>query len=126
MGRALKGGRLKQPQTKAVALCCIGTLGGRDHISLVADALKDETEVTQFAVRTVKGLVQGTVQVRDVGLAMTVHLSGQNPKDYGFPMWAVYRDSLIPYQQLGFPSAAERADGFRKWDEESRAGAPKK
>jgi hypothetical protein len=122
IARALKAGKATQAQTRAAALCCIGTLGNRDHIPQIAGLFQDDAEVGAFAARN----VSGTVKVRDVALAMTIHLSGRNPKDYGFPVWSVYSNSMIPFNQLGFPSNEERAAAFRKWDEESRAESPKK
>jgi hypothetical protein len=121
MARALKAGKASQVQTRAVALCCIGTLGGREHIPQIAGLLKDDAEVQAFAARN----AQGTVRVRDVALAMTIHLSGQNPKDYGFAFWNIYPNSLIPYHQLGFASNEARAAAFKKWDEESQAASKK-
>ena len=52
---------------------------------------------------------------------MTVHLSGKNPKDYGFATCGrCTRDQLIQYHQLGFATDEDRAAAFKKWDEDAK------
>jgi hypothetical protein len=123
IARVLQGGKALQVYTKAQSLCCIGTLGGRDHVKVLEPFLADATQVQPFFVG--KGQ-RGEVKVKDVALAMTIHLSGKNPKDYGFAMWNVYPNNLIQYHQLGFASDEERAAAFKKWAEDGAKPAEKK
>ncbi|HEX3150516.1 MAG TPA: hypothetical protein VHR66_20730 [Gemmataceae bacterium] len=116
MVKALKQKKIGQVYTKASAICCIGTLGSKEHLAAIADYLKDETEVQKFVGR----LGRGTVKIQDVALAMSIHLSGKNPKDFGFAQWNVYPNQLIQYHQLGFTSDEDRAAAFKKWDEEAK------
>jgi hypothetical protein len=124
MVKALKQNKATQVHTKASAICCIGTLGNKEHLPALADYFKDDTQVQAFVGR----LGRGTVKVRDVALAMSIHLSGKNPKDYGFIQWNVYPNQLIQYHQLGFASDEDRTSAFKKWDEETKSAAatPKK
>jgi hypothetical protein len=123
IAKALKDGKASQMYTKATALCCVGTLGGKEHLKAFESYLKDDTVVQQAFIG---GGQRGTVKIRDVALAMTIHLSGKNPKDYGFVMWQVYPGQLIQYHQLGFASDEERAEAFKKWDEATKKTEPKK
>jgi hypothetical protein len=123
VAKAIKGGKVTQPYTKSYAMCCVGTLGTKEHVKFLESLLKDDTMV-QAIVKP--GGQRGSIKVRDVALAMTIHLSGKNPKDYGFNMWAVYPNNLIQYHQLGFESDEARAAAFKKWDEEAKKATPKK
>jgi hypothetical protein len=126
IAKALKDGKATQVYTKASAMCCVGTLGSKDHVKVFESFLKDDTQVQPFF----KGGAgrQGAVKVRDVALAMTIHLNGKNPKDYGFSMWNVYPNQLIQYHQIGFSTDEERATAFKKWEEDAKkpAAEPKK
>lgn len=115
IARALKNGKATQVYAKASALCCIGTLGGKQHLDVFKPFLDDDTQVQPFFVGPGQ---RGHVKVRDVALAMTIHLSGKNPKDYGFTMWHVYPNQLIQYHQLGFGSDEDRAAAFKKWHDQ--------
>jgi hypothetical protein len=117
LAKALRDGKAKQIYTKATALCCIGTLGSREHLTAIEPFLKDDTQVQPFFVGRGQ---RGAVQLRDVALAMTLHLAGRNPKDFGFVQWNVYPNQIIQYHQLGFGSDEERTKAFAKWADESR------
>ena len=123
VAKALKDGKASQAYTKATALCCIGTIGSRDHLKMFEQYLKDDT-VIQAAF--IGGGQRGEVKTKDVALAMTIHLSGKNPKDYGFVTWQVFPGQLIQYHQLGFATEEERKAAFKKWDEDSKKAEPKK
>jgi hypothetical protein len=124
LARVLKSGKLTQVYSKAQALCCVGTLGKRDHLQIMEPFLKDSTQVQPFFVGQGQ---RGEVKVKDVALAMTIHLNGKNPKDFGFVMWNVYPNQLLQYHQLGFGSDEDRSAAFKKWaDEAKRPTEPKK
>jgi hypothetical protein len=114
LAKAVKNGKASQVYTKANAMCAVGTLGNKDHLPVFEALIKDDTQVQPFFT---KGRQQGFVKVRDVALAMTIHLNGKNPKDYGFEMWNVYPNQVIQYHQLGFGTDEERTAGFKKWEE---------
>jgi hypothetical protein len=123
IGRVLKAGKLTQVYSKAQALCCIGTLGTKENLKLVRPFLDDATQVQPFFVGRGQ---RGEVKMKDVALAMTIHLNGKNPKDFGFAMWNVYPNQLLQYHQLGFGTDEERAAAFKKWAEDAKPAAPKK
>lgn len=111
IAKALKDKKATQVYTKASALCCLGTLGNKTHIPMLEEYLKDTTQIQGF----VNGGNRGEVKITDVALANIIHLSGKNPKDYGFSMWNVYPNQLIQYHQLGFPNDEERKKALTKW-----------
>jgi len=123
VAKALKDGKATQAYTKATALCCIGTIGSRNHVKIFESYLKDDT-VIQAAF--IGGGQRGEVKTKDVALAMTIHLNGKNPKDYGFVTWQVYPGQLIQYHQLGFATEDERSTAFKKWDEDAKKAESKK
>ena len=123
MAKALKDGKTTQVYTKASVICCVGTIGTKDHVKSIEPLLKDETQVQQFFVG---GAQRGVIQIRDVALAITIHLNGKNPKDYGYRMWNVYQKQLIQYHQIGFSTDEERTAAFKKWADENKPAEPKK
>lgn len=123
MAKAIKDGKAIQVYTKANAMCCVGTLGDKTHLPVFDKLLKDSTKIQAFN----NGRGQnGEVKVQDIALAMTIHLNGKNPKEFGFIQWNVYPNQLIQYHQLGFTSEEERKKSFKKWEEESKKPATKK
>jgi hypothetical protein len=122
LAKALRDRKADQVYTKATAMCAVGTLGGKVHADVFGPLLKDPAQVQPFFVGRGQ---RGQVQVRDVALAMTIHLNGKNPKDYGFELWQLYPGQLIQYHQLGFGSEDERVRAFKKWESEAgKAASP--
>lgn len=124
LARVLKSGKVTQVYAKAQALCAIGTLGTREHVKLLEPYLTDGTQVQPFFLGRGQ---RGEVKVKDVALAMTIHLSGKNPKDYGFTLWNALPSQLLQYHQLGFATNEDREAAFKKWADATKTPvAPKK
>ena len=92
-------------------------MGNKDHLSALEPLFKDDATVQQFFVggRT----NQGVIKVKDIALAMTIHINGKNPKDYGFGMWQVHPNQMLQYHTLGFATEDERTKAFKKWADEN-------
>jgi hypothetical protein len=120
LAKALRDRKADQLYTRATAMCAVGTLGGKAHAEVFGPFLNDTAQVQPFFVGRGQ---RGQVQVRDVALAMTIHLNGKNPKDYGFELWQVSPGQLIQYHQLGFGSEDERVRAFKKWESEAGKSA---
>jgi len=112
IAKALTAGKATQVYTKASAICCVGTLGTKANVPALEPFLKEAAQLQAL------GGNRGEVRIQDVALANVIHLSGKNPKDYGFKMWNVQPNQLIQYPQLGFATDDERKAAFKKWDEE--------
>lgn len=67
-----------QPWNRANAACLIARNGGNDHLPSILKLLSDETVLIRGNNR------QPDIQLRDVGLAMALVMTGQEPSAYGF------------------------------------------
>lgn len=113
--KALRDGKATQSHSKANAICTIGTLGDKSHIKSIEPILKDTAVLQQFQLNGLRG----DVRMQDIALAITIHLSGKKPTDYGFKIFSVFPNQPIQYHQLGFSTDEERAAAFKKWEKEA-------
>jgi hypothetical protein len=119
---ALKMALAKEQQvyTRATAIIVVGRLGTKDHIDKLKPILSDPTAVGQSAFNQVRI----NTQLRDVALAMSILLSGQQPLDYEFPylqaMQQFVRGNMSGFyyspHYLGFSDDAGRDKAFKKWE----------
>jgi len=98
-----------------MTLAAVGKLGSKEHLPLLEPLLKDETVITNFQFNNQAGVTQ----VRDIALAMTIHLNGQPIKDYGFEFMRGNNNDQIFSSTLflGFGDQAKRDASFKKWQE---------
>ncbi len=94
------------------AIHAIGRLGGPEHIAALSTLLND---TTQLAEQQQKSKSPFTSQVRDVALAVILHLSGQNPADYGFLKLRLHPKHLYQPNSAGFDSDETRDRAFTQW-----------
>lgn len=114
----LKGGRLP-PHGRGVACSLIGRLGGKDNIPDLVPLLSDATHMNNFQVRP---KMTGTVQVRDVALAILIHITGQSHKDYGYGFTQVGQAFQIgSTYNMGFLEESKRLEALKKWDAYAKA-----
>jgi hypothetical protein len=99
-----------QMYMRAQALTVVGKMGGKDHIPDMEALLDDDTQVQQFNLNN----IQGTVEIRDIALAMAIHLKGQKPKEFGFELLQ-NEQQLWQYYFLGFETADKRKASQKKW-----------
>jgi hypothetical protein len=119
LARKAVEGKKARGQSLATALVALGKLGGKEQLGLVESALGDATPLGDFEFNNVKG----STEIRDVALAMAVHLSGQSHKDYGFAFVRLNSSLLFNSGCLGFASPQEREAAHRKWKAQAQ---PKK
>ncbi len=118
---ALKLARDKKrsPTIQACALVAVGKFGGREHTPVLKQFLDDKSEFSQFSFSLGGGIfLEGATQVRDVALAMLVHLTGQKHADYGFAFCPTNDSSLLWAGACGFTTEQAREVAFKKWDDE--------
>lgn len=121
-GDLLRGKKLP-PHGRGVAITLIGRLGGKANIPDLVPLLSDPTHMNNFQVRP---KMTGTVQVRDVALAVLVHLTGQSHKVYGFGFAQV--DQVFQMgstYNLGFLDTGTRDSAIVRWDEYAKANGIK-
>jgi hypothetical protein len=98
----------------AGALVTVGKLGDRrEHRAVLERFLGDPTVVGSFAV----GRDRGTTQIRDVALAMLVHLTGQDARSYGFAFSGRHAYLRFHANFLGFADDAARDRALARWHE---------
>jgi len=99
------------------ALHSLAKLGNVTHVAEIASVLEDETVC--YMQRVGRGKKpKFVVQFRDIALGVSLHLSGQDPKDYNFDKVKMgVRGAVFQLNTLGFSSDEKREDAFRKWGE---------
>jgi hypothetical protein len=89
----------------------VGRLKNKDHIPLLQALLEDQTQLGQIQF----GQMRGNTELRDVALAMLVHITDQAHKDYGFSFLTVHPNLLWAPNYLGFTKPEEREAAHKKW-----------
>jgi len=95
------------------AILLIGRFGGREHLPLVEKLLHETTSCGMFQVGTPPQQVD--LQIRDIALAVAVHLSGQNLRDYNYQSVQPNPTTLFQVTTLVFPDPAKRDEALNKW-----------
>ncbi|MEZ6052766.1 MAG: hypothetical protein R3C02_15495 [Planctomycetaceae bacterium] len=94
------------------AICAIGKLGGPEHLQDMTFLLEDDSDIAEGRRN---GRSMFTSQVRDVALAVMLHLSGQNPSDYGFGALPFHEKYLFQPNTIGFESDEQREQALNQW-----------
>jgi hypothetical protein len=99
------GGNLAYP------ILALGRFGSKADLPLLEPLLADQTVCFTFQINK----QQLQVQLRDLALGVALHLSGQDPKDYGFDR--VQRDerTLFSLTSLSFEDSTKRNAAFARW-----------
>ena len=101
------------PQLRQFALLTIGRFGGKEHLAMVERHLNDVTNCG--AIQVPNPPRQVDVQVRDVALGVLIHLTDQQVRDYGAVSVQSSPQSFFQVPALGFPDAAQREAGLKRW-----------
>jgi len=96
---------------KQMALMLIGKLGDKTNLPAVETCLKDTDLLAQFNMNN--QLFQ--TQVRDVALAVSIKLQGQDPKAFGFDRFDTNSLQYFNLATMGFRNAADRDAAAKKW-----------
>jgi hypothetical protein len=97
----------------ASALTTLGKLGGKEQAATLEAFLDNRTALGNFMLNKERG----TTEMRDVALAMLVHLQGQDHRDYGF-LFSQSNSHLKFYPNfLGFRTDEQRSKAFALWKE---------
>jgi hypothetical protein len=126
LGYAVKVMKMKDLQIwlRAQAVVAVGRMGGKDQAPAFEALFKDTTQLTVIPFNQ----VMIKTQLNDVALAMAVHVSGQNPKDYGFDALQgnANANMIWSYHFLGFSTDEKRTAAFKKFADWSEAQKKKK
>jgi len=113
IARKMASAKETVPFMKGMALLAIGKLGGKEQIADLEPFLADETVLGNANFNN----VMSSTQMRDVALAVGIHLSGQQPKDHGFEMLQQQPLNFSYFYNLGFADDAKRTAAHAKWKE---------
>ncbi|RCS48316.1 hypothetical protein DTL42_13405 [Bremerella cremea] len=100
-------------QQMMFAMLALAKLGSQKNIPEI-EAFFDDTSAIQSQLAI--GEEFGT-ELRDVALLAVLHLSGEDPKEYGFSRLANDPTYLYNIRSIGFLSNEERSAAFEKWQQ---------
>jgi hypothetical protein len=102
------------------AILAIGKLGDQAHLPVLQKQFKNKSVLSRSASG---GKIVYSCQVRDVALAIAVHLTGQDTSKYGFSRLRKNATYLYSPNSAGFKSQAARDAAFEQYREWQRANA---
>lgn len=105
-GGGAPASRLRYP------ILALGKFGSAEHVPIIEPLLKDARPADVPNRRQDPG-----TEVRDVALAVLVHLTGQDLADYGLKHAKRDPMQLFQFNSLSFPDAAARESALKKWRE---------
>ncbi|MEN1681027.1 MAG: hypothetical protein AAGJ46_15675 [Planctomycetota bacterium] len=112
------------PQFRATALLILGRLGDASHAAALAPLLDDRAVCATQAGRSRSGPPLLDVQLRDVAIAVTAHLSGKTPAEFGLEHATPSNDRLFVLHTLAFADDAARQRALEQLKPGSPAGPP--
>lgn len=93
-------------------ILALGKFGSAEHVPVIEPLLNDARAANMPGRRQ-----DSNTEVRDVALAVLVHLTDQNLADYGFKHAKNDPTQLFQINSLAFPDAAAREAALKKWRE---------
>jgi hypothetical protein len=99
--RILKDGPASQ-HYKMYAILTIGKLGSRENIADLEPLLTDDSVCSSTITKTGDKSVRYITQVRDVALAVSIYLHGEDPKEFGFSRITKSPQYLYSPSTMGF------------------------
>jgi hypothetical protein len=99
--------------TRQYAILIAGRFGGKEELPMIERLLDDKTSCGTFQANNPPRQVD--LQIRDIALAVAVHLTGQNLRDYGFQSAQPNATTLFQVATLIFNDPARREEALKKW-----------
>lgn len=98
-----------------MSIVAVGKLGTKQHLAVLEPLLSNDTVLMNANFNN----KPGTTEVRDVALAMMVHLSGQPIKDFGFEFFRGANNDQVFFAPayLAFSDQMKRDAALKKWQE---------
>lgn len=96
------------------AMLCLARFGAAEDTEILKPYLKNTRSCHSWSnARLAKKLIR--TQIRDVALATTIHLAGQDPADYGFQYLVRNEETVFTVYCMGFTEDADREATHIKW-----------
>ena len=99
------------------ALLGLGRCGNHDDVDLLESHLKNRMLCHSPSLLPDSQRAKLQVQVRDIALAVAIHLHRRQPRDFGFHRIEASQKTLFVPQSCGFVSSAARAAAFAAWEQ---------
>lgn len=115
-------GAINATQQMMYAMLAIAKLGGEEDIEYLSKYFEDDTEVS---LPTVQG-DQFNTQMKDVALVAVLHISGEDPKEYGYPRISTDPNFLYNIRSIGFITPQQRQQAFEKWEKKQQSKSMEK
>lgn len=101
-----------QPHMAQYAMLLVGRFGEREGAELLLPFLTDQNLLGSYSVND----KEVRTELRDVALAVLVHMTGQDHELYGFDHLQKSPDLLFQPVTAGFTSPREREEAFERWE----------
>ena len=108
---AVLNNRTSQPHIRQLAVLTVGKLGDETHLEAVESLLDDDTRTS---THTINNRVYHQ-QLRDMALAVAVHLRGRDPREVGFDGVSGHEYMLFNSSTIGFPDDESRRAALEKY-----------
>ncbi len=102
-----------QPHIAQYALLLIGKFGSRADMAVVTPLLTDENLLGSLSINN----KEVRTELRDVALAVAVHVTGQDLGAFGFEHLQKNPQMVFQPMTAGFSTPAKREAAFKKWNE---------
>ncbi|MEM6798994.1 MAG: hypothetical protein AAF589_05720 [Planctomycetota bacterium] len=102
-------------QFRATALLMVGKLGDGSCVPQLRPLLEDDAVCASHAGRGPKRENLLDVEIRDVALAVILHLEGEKPRDFGYEVLISNEEKLFLMHSLAFRSVADRQSAVQQW-----------
>lgn len=102
----------ERPWSAPYAVLTIGKLGGAEHLAELEPLFHDRAE---YGTSDGDAAAALSTQLGDVALAAALHLTGQDPVEYGFERLKPSEHFLFELSTVGFAREADRVAAFEQW-----------
>jgi hypothetical protein len=102
-------------QVRQFALLTMGRFGDKEHLGTVEKFLTDTTNCGAYGAARPQRQID--VQIRDVALAVLLHITGQAARDYGAVAVQPSPQSYFQVPTLAFANAEARDAALKHWHE---------
>jgi hypothetical protein len=110
-----------QGYTRAQTVLLLTKVGTKEHLKEVEPLLDDKSVIGNFGINN----KMGQVQMRDVGLAVCIKLSGQKMSSYPFDVMQGADDNLyMSYIYCAFSSEEKREEAHKQYKDWKAKGSP--
>ncbi len=113
IARKLSRNKTVPSSTLPYAALTLGKFGDASDVALLEPLLENKTVCHSWHNGKFKEVIK--IQVRDVVLAVLVHLTEQDHKDYGFELLREYERTLFHIYTCAFPKDEDRQTALAKW-----------